>query len=128
MYHAYWDIIYNEKANKGWTTLTHSAVSAKTISDTEMVSVVTNNSYIKNAHEIVVTFAANPRSSQIYLCRTTEGIIYGVSTYSTSTPYVLTVRAVCRFPEGNIDIGCACNTWGLSAVSVSVAANSIKYR
>lgn len=93
-----------------------------------MFNVVSNNSYIKNAKEVVITFNSNPRASQIHIYRANEGNAWGMSTYSTSTPYVLTVKACCMFDQGTIQIGCSINTWGLSAIPISVAANSIKYR
>lgn len=93
-----------------------------------MVTVVSNNSYIKSATEILITFNSNPRAGQlhIYYINSKDNIV--TSTYITSTPYTLSVRGLCHFVNGTISIGCSANTWGFTDVPVSIAANSIKYR
>ena len=93
-----------------------------------MTTVVSNNSYIKSATEILISFNNNPRAGQLHIHYINSGDNIVTSCYTTSNAYTMSVRGLCSFSNGTISIGCSANTWGFTSIPVSIAANSIKYR
>ena len=92
-----------------------------------MISVVTNNSYIKNATEVAIPFSGMTRGNVLTIQRG-PGTGYMVSSYMTKNSYYLCYDAMVSFGNGNISIGCTANTWGLTTIPVRVDANSIRWR
>lgn len=64
----------------------------------------------------------------IHLINCSSGTKLGTYTYLTDKSFYIVAIVKCSFENGTISIGCSINTWGLTIVPVSVAANSIKYR
>ena len=109
--------------------MTHNAVSVTTVSDGATVPIVSNNSYIKNAKEVLVSFPSNPRVGQIHLIRSVDSSTQvGTSAYITGTPYYIAVTVNCNFVNGNLTLGCSVNTWGVTSVPVKIDANTVRYR
>lgn len=108
--------------------MTHSAVNITTVEDDSATIVVSDNSYIKNAKEVLISFSSNSRIGQIHIIRSISGFQCGISAYLTETPSYLVVYARCNFDTGNIQIGCSANSWGVSRIPVKIDANTVRYR
>ena len=120
----------NSNNDTKWKQLTHSAASCKATGDTDAgVNVVVGNANIKAAIIVMIPITSDIRGGTIIVFKyKSTGSCVGQSTYYCSAGYVYAVTAIVDFSGGNIGIKCPANSWGLSTIAVSVAANSIYYK